>query len=173
MSLPAALIPPASDNIIHIMSQPTASSSSPSYSSCEGTYAFLILRLFLGLRALFAGIEKFELGGEYSFANYYTTMNRMATGIEGASFLPLWMTKSFALPLGYILLVLGVTILLGIKTRCSLLLMGLVYVALSFGLMVVQESEGVAWLGVHVALCVAALLLNRHNRFSLTSDRHD
>ena len=51
-------------------------------------YAFLILRLFLGLRALFAGIEKWELGGEYSFSNYYVTMGRMADGIAGASFMP-------------------------------------------------------------------------------------
>ncbi len=154
------------------MSQPTA--LSPVYRpSCEGTYAFLILRLFLGLRALFAGIEKWELGGEYSFENYYLTMGRMADGIAGASFIPGWATKLFAYPLGYLLLVLGVTILLGIKTRCSLLIMGLVYVALSFGLMVVQEGEGVAWLAVHVGLTVAALLLIRHNRFSLLSDRHD
>jgi thiosulfate dehydrogenase [quinone] large subunit len=155
------------------MSQPTASSSASSYSNCEGVYAFLILRLFLGLRALFAGIEKWELGGEYAFSNYYATMGRMADGIAGASFIPAWMAKAFAYPLGYILLLLGVTILLGIKSRCSLFLMGLVYVALSFGLMAVQEGEGVAWLAVHVGLTVAALLLNRHNRFTLTKDRHD
>lgn len=154
------------------MSQSTDSTSSR-FSSCDGTLAFLILRLFLGLRALFAGIEKWELGGEYSFANYNVTMGRMADGIAGASFIPAWLAKAFALPLGYILILLGVTILLGIKTRCSLFLMGLVYVGLSFGLMAVQEGEGVAWLAVHVGLCVAALLLNRHNRLSLTSDRHD
>jgi thiosulfate dehydrogenase [quinone] large subunit len=155
------------------MSQTSTSSPTSRNSTCEGMYAFLILRLFLGLRALFAGIEKWELGGEYSFSNYYVTMGRMADGIAGASFMPAWATKAFAYPLGYILLALGVTILMGIKTRLSLLIMGLVYVALSFGLMIVQESEGVAWLGVHVGLTVAALLLIRHNRFSLTSDRHD
>lgn len=154
------------------MSSSTDSSSSR-FSSCEGTCAFLILRLFLGLRALFAGIEKWELGGDYSFANYNTTMGRMADGIAGASFIPAALAKAFAFPLGYILILLGITILLGIKTRCSLFVMGLVYVGLSFGLMAVQEGEGVAWLAVHVGLCVAALLLNRHNRFSLTSDRHD
>ncbi len=151
-------------------------STEPSSASCclnERESAFLLLRLFLGLRALFSGIEKFELGGTYSFANYYLSMGRMASGIEGASFLPLWMTKSFAYPLGYILLVLGVAILLGIKLRLTLFIMGLVYVALAFGLMAVQESEGVAWIGVHVGACVAALLLLRHNRFSLLSDRHD
>jgi thiosulfate dehydrogenase [quinone] large subunit len=97
----------------------------------------------------------------------------MATGITGASFLPLWATKPFALSLGYILLALGVTLLLGLKTRASLVLMGLVYVGLSFGLMVVQETEGVAWLAIHVALVAGALVLVRHNRFALWPDKHD
>lgn len=138
----------------------------------EYTAAFLILRLFLGLRTFLAGLEKYEAGGKYSFENYYTNMARMASGITGASFLPLWMTKLFAMSLGYLLLVLGTALLLGIKTRCTLVLTGLLYVGLSFGLMAVQESEGVAWLAVQIGLFVAALLLVRHNRFALWSDKN-
>ena len=137
---------------------------------CEYTQAFLVLRLFLGLRALLAGLEKFESKGSYSFAGYYENMKRMATGITGASFMPLWSTKLFAMSIGYVLIALGLTILLGIKTRASLFFMGLTYVALSFGLMAVQESEGVAWLGMHVALVAGALILVQHNRYSLTRD---
>ena len=94
----------------------------------------------------------------------------MATGITGASFLPLWSTKLFAMSIGYVLIALGVALLLGIKTRCSLLLMGLTYVALSLGLMVVQESDGVAWLGMHVILVAGGLVLVQHNRFALVRD---
>lgn len=148
------------------------SSSSPP-AACEYTAAFLLLRLFLGFRALLAGIEKFESGGTYSIANCTTNMTRMATGITGASFLPLWATKAFALPLGYVLLALGGAILLGLKTRAALVLMGLMYVALAFGLMAVQESDGVAWLGVHVGLVVAGLVLVRYNRFALWPEKHD
>jgi thiosulfate dehydrogenase [quinone] large subunit len=36
--------------------------------------------------------------------------------------------------------------------------------------MAVQESEGVAWLGMHVALVAGALILVQHNRYSLTRD---
>jgi thiosulfate dehydrogenase [quinone] large subunit len=138
----------------------------------EYTAAFLILRLFLGLRTFLAGLEKYEAGGKYSFENYYTNMARMASGITGASFLPLWMTKLFAMSLGYLLLVLGAALLLGLKTRCTLVLTGLLYVGLSFGLMAVQEGEGVAWLAVQIGLFVAALLLVRHNRFALWSDKN-
>ena len=139
--------------------------SSPS--RCEYTAAFLLLRLFLGLRTLLAGVEKFESKGTYSFASYYQNMGKMASGITGASFLPLWMTKNFAHSIGYVLVVLGVALLLGVKTRAALVLTGLTYVGLSFGLMAVQESEGVAWLGIHVCMIAGALVLVQHDRFSV------
>jgi thiosulfate dehydrogenase [quinone] large subunit len=138
----------------------------------EFTAAFLLLRLFLGLRALQAGIDKFEAKGTYSAANYSENMGRMASGITGASYLPLWMTRGFALTLGYVLLVLGVALLLGLKTRVTLIVMGLVYVGLSFGLMAVQESEGVAWLAIHVGLVAGALVLVRYERFALWSSKN-
>lgn len=145
--------------------------SSPKPASpCELTAAFLILRLFIGLRTLLAGIEKFESGGNYSFANYYKNMARMANGITSASFLPLWATKTFAMSIGYVLVTLGLAVLLGLKPKVSLALTGLTYVGLSFGLMAVQENEGVAWLGIYVGLIAGALCLVKHAKFALWSD---
>jgi thiosulfate dehydrogenase [quinone] large subunit len=151
------------------MSEPTAPSTAAS--RCEYTWAFLILRLFLGLRTFFEGVEKFEKGGTYSFANYYENTSRMAQGITGASFLPLWATRDYAHSLGYALLILGAALLLGIKTRATLILTGLLYVSLAFGLMAVQENEGVAWLAIYVGVIAGALVLVRHNRFALWRDR--
>jgi thiosulfate dehydrogenase [quinone] large subunit len=148
-------------------SVPISSVSTDPKSTTEQQFAFGLLRLFLGLRTLFAGIEKFEAGGRYSFAQYYQNMGRMAEGITGASFLPLWATKTFALALGYLLILLGGALLLGVKPRITLFALGLLYTALAFGLMVVQEAEGVAWLGIHVGLIAAALMLVRHSRFVL------
>lgn len=133
--------------------------------------ASLLLRLFLGLRTLLAGLDKFESGGTYSTANYAKNMGRMATGITSASFLPLWTTKLFAFSLGYVLIALGAVVLLGIKPRIALFLTGLVYVGLSFGLMAVQDNEGVAWLAIHVGLFAGALALARYNRLALWPDR--
>jgi thiosulfate dehydrogenase (quinone) large subunit len=141
--------------------------------SCDATAAFLLLRLFLGLRTFLAGVEKFESKGTYSFANYYENMNRMASGITGASFMPLWMTRNFAHTIGYALLILGAALLLGIKTRATLVLTGLVYVGLAFGLMAVQENEGVAWLAIHVGLIAGALVLARHDRFGLWPTKYN
>ncbi len=147
------------------------SESTPNVSRSEYTWAFLILRLFIGLRTFLAGLEKFESNGSYSFKNYYSNMKNMAQGITGASFLPLWATRNFAESLGYLLIVLGALVLLGIKTRATLLLTGLVYVGLSFGLMAVQENEGVAWLAIYVGLIAGALALVRFDRFALWPSR--
>lgn len=150
------------------MSESTPCAPPPRH--CELAWAFLLLRLFLGLRTLLAGIDKFESNGTYSFANYYANTGRMAQGITGASFLPLWATSGFAHSLGYLLVALGALLLLGIKTRATLVLTGLLYVGLAFGLMAVQEDEGVAWLAIHVGLIAGALVLVRHNRFALWGD---
>ncbi|MGA2016314.1 MAG: hypothetical protein ABSH26_05120 [Opitutaceae bacterium] len=138
---------------------------------CEYAWAFLLLRLFLGLRTLLEGLEKYERNGRYTFANYYENMKGMAQGITANSFLPLWATRLYADSLGYLLLFLGALLLLGVKSRETLVVTGLLYVSLSFGLMAVQENEGVAWLAIHVILIVGALLLVRYERFALLPDR--
>ena len=148
----------------------TEKTSSP---RCEYTAAFLLLRLFLGLRTLLAGLEKFESKGTYSLASYHTNMDRMASGITGASFLPLWSTRAFANSIGFVLVALGLALLLGVKSRATLVLTGLTYVSLSFGLMAVQESEGVAWLAIHVMMIAGALVLVQHDRFAVWATKQD
>ncbi|PTX95606.1 DoxX family membrane protein [Opitutus sp. ER46] len=134
---------------------------------CEYAAAFLLLRLFLGLRTLLSGVEKFENQGTYGLGNYAQNAAHLAQGITNASFLPLWLTRGYALALGYGLLVVGGMLLLGIKSRLALMLAGAVYLSLAFGLMAVQEAEGVAWLAIHIGLIAGALVLVRHERFAL------
>ena len=137
------------------------------------TAAFLLLRLFLGLRTLAAGLEKFEANKSYSFSNYSENMTRMATGISNYSVIPLWAANAFAQSLGFLLVGFGAAILLGIKTRCALFLTGLIYVGLGFGLMAVQEGDGVAWIGMHVLMFAVALVLVKHNCCALVADKRD
>jgi thiosulfate dehydrogenase [quinone] large subunit len=136
----------------------------------DATWAFLSLRLFLALRWIISAIEKFELNNEYSFANYYENMKRMGEGIASSSFIPSAMALPYAYSLGHLTMIVGVLLLLGVKTRWMLLATTALYVSLSAGLMAVEENEGVAWLAIHVALCIGALLLARHNRLALTRD---
>ncbi len=62
-------------------------------------------------------------------------------------------------------------LLLGLKSRITLIVTGLVYVGLGFGLMAVQSNDGIAWIGVYVGMTVGALLLVRYDRFALWPDK--
>lgn len=145
--------------------------SSTSAGWCDSQcWSFLGFRLFLAFRWLFAGLDKFELDGTYSFANYYVNMDRMATGIAGSSILPLWSTKIFALPSGYLMLLLGLTILLGIKIRLSLIVSLFLYLGLTVGMMAVNENSGIAWLAIHLLISVMALQMANSAKWVLWKD---
>jgi thiosulfate dehydrogenase [quinone] large subunit len=78
----------------------------------------------------------------------------------------------FALPLydkilGPVLIILGITLLLGIANRVSLFLLGLLYISLTWGLILIKQDDGVSWLGIHMILVVMALALAEYNRFAL------
>ena len=75
--------------------------------------------------------------------------------------------KIYDVILGPTLLVLGLAILLGIANRTSLFLLGLLYISLTWGLILIKQDDGVAWLGIHMILIVMALMLADHNRFAI------
>ena len=157
-------------------------------SSC----AFLILRLWLAMRAIATGVEKFagkvteqkppldefgqpDINGTMVAVDHKVYALKYYQGIPAAlqskfaaePFLPAFLMKPYAATLGYALIISGLMLLLGIGTRTSLFIQGLIYVSLSFGLVLINESGGVAWLGIHLLLVVGALVLAQHNRFAL------
>lgn len=167
--------------------------SNETSSSCSETYAFLVLRLWLGARAVITGIEKFagtvttqqpllddagkpDSSGAiievqqkvYGLSHYRGVPDSLETQFADQPLLPGFLTKPFYASLGYILIALGLMLLLGIKTRLSLFGMGLLYTALTFGLILIKQDPGVAWLGIHVGLVALALTLAKHNKFALT-----
>ncbi|MBC8126237.1 MAG: hypothetical protein H8M99_03685 [Gloeobacteraceae cyanobacterium ES-bin-144] len=155
------------------------------------TYGALLLRVWLAVRALQTGVEKFagttltdaavkvdgaantqgltasESVKQYALANYHGVPAGLMKKFEAE---PLMM--KFALPLydkilGPVLLILGITILLGIASRTSLFLLGLLYISLTWGLILIKQDDGVSWLGIHMILIVMALMLAQYNRFSI------
>ena len=157
------------------------------------TYGFWILRLWLGLRALLSGLEKFSAkisvqqplldakgvpdpSGAvvevqqkvYGLSHYQAMPDTLRDRFANEPLLPTLLTTPFYLLLGYVLIVLGLAVLLGIRTREALLGMGILYAALTVGLILIGQEQGVAWLGVHVLLVVAALVLLPFNRWSVT-----
>lgn len=159
----------------------------------DGTLAFLVLRLWLAVRAIMAGIEKFgayrsiqkpfvdpvtgmpDPSGAmievkqkyYSLTNYAAMPQSLKDKFTNEPLLPHAMTTPFYASLGWALIVLGVMLLIGLGTRISLMLQGVLYVALTIGLILIKQEDGVAWLGIHIALVAFALLLAKYNRFTL------
>jgi thiosulfate dehydrogenase (quinone) large subunit len=167
------------------------STSSSATDSLGALFALLLLRLWLGLRALQTGVEKFagyaareevvEVDGEanaygltdvdtdkvYALTNMHGVPTSLYDRLLAEPLLPTFGLTVFDFILAPLLLILGTLILLGVALRCSLFAMGLVYTSLTFGLILLGQDAGIAWLGTHVLLIVVALLFVQHNRFSL------
>ncbi|HOP96869.1 MAG TPA: hypothetical protein PLK78_05455 [Verrucomicrobiota bacterium] len=159
----------------------------------DGTLAFFVLRFWLGLRALLTGIEKYagvkisekpfidpETGMEdpsgalievrekfYALTNYAAIPPSMQERFAEEPLLPAFLSVPFYACLGWVLILSGVMLLIGLGTRVSLVIQGLLYGALTVGLILIKEDAGIAWLGVHVALVALALMLAGHNRFAV------
>ena len=171
-----------------------SSSSSSSKTCCCGDpapfFAYLILRIWLGLRALVTGIEKFsgtvtkevslgaEDGGfaipglvtemkvkEYGLSLYHGVPEPLYKLLAEEPLIPGFALSLYSSLLGYVLIGVGIMILAGICSRIALLFSGLIWATLSVGLILLKQDAGIAWLGMHVALTVGALLLVKHNRF--------
>ncbi|HUG11389.1 MAG TPA: hypothetical protein VMM36_10260 [Opitutaceae bacterium] len=158
------------------------------------TFAFWTLRLWLGLRALFAGLEKYsgkstetvplldEFGSPdisgamvaldkkvYGLSHYHALPQSLATELAAEPLIPGWALSAYSAVLGPVLILLGLALLAGFATRTTLFVMGLVYTSLTIGLILLKQDAGIAWLAIHVLMIVAALRLVEHNRLSILS----
>lgn len=154
------------------------------------TFAAWLTRLWLGVRAVQTGIEKYagttvsdqavEIDGQpndyglssataektYGLEHYHGVPAAMRESFEKEPLMPGFLLGPYDKLLGPLLIALGLTILLGIVPRTSLFLLGLLYISLTWGLILLGQpgQAGVAWLGVHLVLIVLALKLSPHNR---------
>ncbi len=171
-------------------------------SSCCGAnlgpiYGSLLLRLWLAVRAIQTGVEKYTgavgsdqpvlIDGkvndygltqaapvkEYALSHYHGVPEALMKKFQDEPLMHLklmkmdltsWMLPVYDKVLGPALIVLGLMILLGIATRTSLFLLGLLYISLTFGLILLKEDSGVAWLGIHMIMIAMALAWAKHNR---------
>jgi thiosulfate dehydrogenase [quinone] large subunit len=155
------------------------------------TYAFLVLRLWLGVRTLFVGIQKYaayksvavplidpttgqpDASGvmvnvsvkSYALANYAGIPAPLRDKFAHEPLFPGFALVAFDRILGPALILTGVMLLIGFGTRLSLLIQALTYAALTVGLVLIDQNDGVAYLGIHIGLVAGALLLAEHNRF--------
>ena len=148
-----------------------------------------MLRIWLGVRCLQAGIEKYAgvkltstptivdgvpdpNGTEiivsqkyYALCNYSGVPESLSEKFKNEPLISEFFLGIFNQSLGPLLLVIGLCVLIGLVTRLSLLAMGLVYTSLTFGLILLNQASGIAWLGTHIILIALALVLASYNRF--------
>jgi len=157
------------------------------------TFAFWALRLWLGVRALFVGIEKFaayhsvamplidpatgqpDASGvmvnvnvkSYALANYAGIPASFGDKFAHEPLFPKFALIAFDRMLGPAFILTGIMLLIGLGTRLSLIVQGLLFIALTVGLVLIDQDAGVAWLGIHIALIAGAFLLVEYNRFAV------
>lgn len=154
-------------------------------------YGAGLLRIWLAVRAIQTGIEKYsgikgseqrilidgkpstyglsktDLEKVYGLNNYHGIPESMVEPFSKEPLMPAFMLPIYDKVLGPALLVLGVTILLGIAPRTSLFLLGMLYISLTWGLILLAQDAGIAWLAIHMIMIVMALSMAQHNRLCL------
>jgi thiosulfate dehydrogenase [quinone] large subunit len=80
---------------------------------------------------------------------------------------PKFALAAFDRMLGPAFILTGIMLLIGLGTRLSLLIQALLFIALTVGLVLIDQPDGVAYLGIHIGLVAGALLLAGHNRFAV------
>ena len=153
---------------------------------------FLVLRLWLAVRALVTGIEKFtgtvnvqkplldEFGNPdatgaiveiptkvYGITHYHGMAPSLEEALRAEPLMPGWALTAYGYALGPLLIITGLTLLLGIATRASLFIMGLIYVSLTVGLILLNQDAGIAFLAGHALMVALALKWAGHNRLTL------
>ncbi len=116
----------------------------------------------------------------YSLEHYYSNQEKFLIGqqklYENFPIMPQWSLKPFVYGLGYALVLFGITTILGIKTRLSLVGMTLTYMALAFGAGLLASAKTsdptqfnllITMLFLHVFMCVYALTQSKHEKLAL------
>ena len=137
---------------------------------CALTGAYILLRLWLGLRLLGSGLEKFKVQGEtkYSLDAYKSFVGNTGGLITENTLMPGFAVNAFMWPLGFVMIATGLMILVGFLNRLALFVGGLIFVSLSVGMILLPDDDQVLGLGLYVGLFAAALALVKHNRLAIT-----
>jgi thiosulfate dehydrogenase [quinone] large subunit len=156
-----------------------ACSSSSNAKCCprfELAAAHLIARLWVAMRLFMAGLDKFRSGdgaaATFNMGNYETKTNLIAKLMSDNSFLPSvlpgFAIEAYAHSVGFILVIVGLWTALGIKSTWALLVAGLTFLSLGFGLAALpDDTELTANIGIGVMITFLALSTAQHGYLSL------
>jgi hypothetical protein len=153
------------------------------------TAAFIILRLFMGVRLILSGAEKMGLlgktpaawGDAFRLVPWFGPsgitselpygdgrMKNIAQVMLDNTTLPSWTIKPFLIALPYAMLATGVLILVGLLNRLAWWVAGLIWFSLAFGQMLLPDEATIQQLGLYIFVCAFALAIIDHNRVRCT-----
>ena len=139
-------------------------------------FANLITRLWVALRLFMAGVDKFRAGdgaeATFNVANYETKTGQIAKLMSENSMLPAFLPADaitqYAHSIGYVLLVVGAWVAIGLLSEFALLAAGLAFLSLGFGLSALPDDmELTANIGVGILLTAFALYTNKSGYLSI------
>jgi thiosulfate dehydrogenase [quinone] large subunit len=121
--------------------------------------AYALLRIILGVNILMHGVSRLLAGSSVFVAKITTQFAHTS--------LPHWSLIAFAMLLPWVEALLGLLLLLGLRTRSALIAGSLLMLVLTFGSSLVQDW-GIAGLQLTYAIAYFGLLfLLNYNRYSL------
>jgi thiosulfate dehydrogenase [quinone] large subunit len=103
----------------------------------------------------------------YALGNYAGIPAALRDKFAHDPLLPKFALVAFDKMLGPAFILTGVMLLIGLGTRLSLIGQALLFIALSVGLVLIDQPDGVAYLGIHIGLVAGAFVLAEHNRFAV------
>ncbi|MEC9041762.1 MAG: hypothetical protein VYB42_00650 [Verrucomicrobiota bacterium] len=131
-------------------------------------WACFFLRMWIGMRLMFAGLTKFLVKneeGKWTFdpENAKYVMSNITSTMETNTAIPAWSLGPYSAVLPWALLIVGASVMFGFFTRISLFLAGALVLSLSFGLMLLPDDTAAVERGVEIIVVGLALMTVKHN----------
>lgn len=126
--------------------------------------AYLLLRAIIGLNIFMHGVSRL-LAGPTSFASALFPMFQK-------TLLPTWSVYWFGLALPWIEAILGLFVLLGLRTRIALIAGSLLIFVLTFGSTLRQDWVSAGWQLLYAGIYAALLAFRDRNVYSLDAWLH-
>jgi thiosulfate dehydrogenase [quinone] large subunit len=125
----------------------------------DSNCAYLLLRLIIGVNIGMHGVSRL-LAGPASFAHELLAMFRM-------TLLPAWSVRAFGLTLPWLEAILGLLLLLGLRTRTALIAGTLLLIVLTFGSTLRGDWQVAGVQLIYAAVYAALLACGSRNVYSL------
>lgn len=131
-------------------------------------WACFLLRMWIGMRLMFAGLTKFlkkneEGTFEFNTENAAATMENITGPMKNFTAIPEWAIDQFATVLPWALLIIGCWLIVGLFSRIALFAAGGLILSLSMGLMMLPDDVAAVQRGVEILVIALALITVKHN----------